>query len=119
MTTVRDCKFLSLQTTDVILRNIVIDCIFSPHHTTSAPVLYAFREALAEIIDEGIDLMKLRHAENAHRLREGLTNIGLELFVENPEQRLPSITSIRIPHGVNIDNVIKCMMDRCVLTYFT
>lgn len=87
---------------------------FSYHHTISAPILYAFREALAQIVDEGLDLYKLRHAENAQRLREGLQNIGLELFVENPQQRLPSITSIRIPHGVNIDNVIKCMMDRFV-----
>lgn len=50
--------------------------------------MYAFREALAQIVDEGLDLYKLRHVENAHRLREGLQNIGLELFVENPEQRM-------------------------------
>lgn len=51
-------------------------------------MIYAFREALAQIVDEGLDLFKLRHVENAHRLREGLQNIGLELFVENPEQRM-------------------------------
>lgn len=50
--------------------------------------MYAFREALAQIVEEGLDLYKLRHVENAHRLREGLQNIGLELFVENPEQRM-------------------------------
>lgn len=88
--------------------------IFSYHHTVSAPVIYAFREALAQIVEEGLDLFKLRHQENAQRLREGLQNIGLELFVENPEQRLPSITSIRIPHGVKIENVLKCMMERYV-----
>lgn len=75
---------------------------------------YAFREALAQIVEEGLDLYKLRHAENAQRLREGLQNIGLELFVENPEQRLPSITSIRIPHGIKMDTVIKCMQERYV-----
>lgn len=85
---------------------------FRLHHTVSAQLLYSFREAVAEIVQEGLDLFKLRHAENAQRLREGLQNIGLELFVENPEQRLPSITSVRIPHAVKIENVIKCMMER-------
>lgn len=84
------------------------------HHTVSAPLLYGLREALAQIIDEGLDLYKLRHAENAQSLREGLQNIGLELFVENPEQRLPTITSVRIPHGVKIEAVIKYMMERFV-----
>lgn len=72
------------------------------------------REALAQIVDEGLDLFKLRHAENAQRLHEGLQNIGLELFVENPDQRLPSITPVRIPHGVKLEAVIKHMMERCV-----
>lgn len=90
--------------------------LFSPHHTTSAPLIYAFREALSEIVEEGLDLFRLRHAETAQRLREGLQNIGLELFVENPEQRSPSITAVRIPHGVKMDNVIKCMMERYEIT---
>lgn len=72
------------------------------------------REALAQIVDEGLDLYKLRHIENAQRLHEGLQNIGLELLVENPEQRLPTITAIRIPHGVKLDSVMKHMMERFV-----
>lgn len=80
----------------------------------SAPLLYGFREALAQIVDEGLDLFKLRHTENAQRLREGLQNIGLELFVENPEQRLTSITAVRIPHGVKLETVTKHMMERFV-----
>lgn len=72
------------------------------------------REALAQIVDEGLDLYKLRHAENAQRLHEGIQNIGLELFVENPEQRLPTITAVRIPHGVKLEGVLKHMMERFV-----
>lgn len=88
--------------------------MISGHHTVSAPILYGMREALAQIVDEGLDLYKLRHVENAQRLHEGLQNIGLELLVENPEQRLPTITAIRIPHGVKLDVVIKHMMERFV-----
>lgn len=74
--------------------------------------MYSLREALAEIVEQGLDLFKDRHKDNALRLQEGLQNIGLELFVREPSQRLPSITSVRIPHGVKMDNVIKYMLER-------
>lgn len=51
-------------------------------------MLYAFRESLAEIVEQGLDVFKQRHADNAQRLQEGLQNIGLELFVREPAQRL-------------------------------
>lgn len=70
------------------------------------------REAIAEIIEEGLDLFKLRHIDCANRLYEGLQNIGLELFVEKPEHRLSSITSIRIPHGVKFEKISAYMMER-------
>lgn len=75
-------------------------------------LLYGLREALAEIIDEGIESFRDRHTDNAQRLYEGLQNIGLELFVDNPEERLPSITSIRIPHGVNWPKVQNYLNER-------
>lgn len=105
--------------TEFLISKYELEIFLSSHHTMSAPLMYAFREALAQIVEEGLDLYKLRHVENAHKLREGLQNIGLELFVENPEQRLPSITSIRIPHGIKIENVIKCMLDRFVCILLT
>lgn len=82
------------------------------HHTISVPVLYGFREAIAEIIEQSLEGFQERHSDNAQRLYEGLLNIGLELFVEKPEDRLPSITSIRIPHGVKLDAVLKYLLDR-------
>lgn len=82
------------------------------HHTISVPVLYGFREAIAEIIEQTLEGFQDRHADNARTLYEGLLNIGLELFVEKPEQRLATITSIRIPHGVKLDAVLKYLLDR-------
>lgn len=84
----------------------------SAHHTISAVTLYGLREALADIIEQGIDNFRDRHTDNAQRLYEGLQNIGLELFVQNPEERLKTITAIRIPHGVNWSKVSSYIEER-------
>lgn len=108
---VHDCKYFK-NNFKIITNQKNKNIFFSAHHTICAQSLYAFRETIAEIIEQGYDLFKQRHIDNVHRLHEGLQNIGLELFVEKPEQRLPTITSIRIPHGINIENVMKYMMER-------
>lgn len=77
-------------------------------------MLYGLREAIAEIIEQTLEGFQERHADNAQRLYEGLLNIGLELYVERSDERLPTITSVRIPHGVKLEQVKKYLMDRCV-----
>lgn len=88
--------------------------VFSAHHTISVPALYGLREAIAEIIEQTLEGFQERHADNAQRLYEGLLNIGLELYVERPQERMPSITSVRIPHGVKMEPVLKYLIDRYV-----
>ena len=36
--------------------------------------------------------------------------MGLELFVENPEDRLPTVTTVKVPEGVNWKDVASHMM---------
>lgn len=86
--------------------------MFSPHHSISSVSLYSLREAIADIIDQGLEIFRDRHTDNAERLQEGLVNIGLELFVESPENRLPTITAVRIPHGVNWPKVSAYLEER-------
>jgi len=83
-----------------------------PHHTISAPILYGLREALADIIEQGTEGFRQKHLDNFQYLCEGLQAIGLELFVEKPEERLPTITSVRIPHGVKWPVVSDYLMQR-------
>lgn len=74
--------------------------------------LYGIRESLADIIEQGLDNFRDRHNDSAQRLYDGLQNIGLQLFVENPETRLPTITSVRIPDGVNWPKVSSYLIER-------
>lgn len=74
--------------------------------------MYGLREALAEICEQGLEAFRDRHYENSIRLQKGLQQLGLELFVKKPEERLPTITAVRIPYGVNWNKVSDYLLER-------
>jgi len=71
------------------------------HHTPPISMIYALREALAIVEEEGLPSRFERHARNARALQAGLEALGLELFVKDPAHRLPSLTTALVPEGVN------------------
>lgn len=70
------------------------------HHTTPILMMYAFREALRMMLEEGMEKRWERHARNAASLRAGLEALGLELFADEG-YRLNPLTTIAIPGGVD------------------
>ena len=70
------------------------------HHTAPVTMIYALHEALALIAEEGLENRLKRHQKNAGALRAGLEAIGIMLHAEDGH-RLNSLTSIRIPIGVD------------------
>ena len=70
------------------------------HHTAPISSNYALYEALRIVAEEGLEARWRRHQENARMLWEGVEAIGLELHVP-AEYRLPSLTTIRVPAGVD------------------
>lgn len=71
------------------------------HHTPPIPLIYGMREALRIVFEEGLEARWERHRQNQHALIAGLEAMGLELFVKNPADRLPTVTGVLIPAGVN------------------
>jgi (S)-ureidoglycine-glyoxylate aminotransferase len=72
------------------------------HHTAPTTMVYGLREALRAIQDEGLAARFARHRLHGDALRAGLTAMGLTLFgAEPPERRLPFITPLLIPDGVD------------------
>ncbi len=70
------------------------------HHTAPISMIYALREALRLVEEEGLERRWQRHRRNAQWLWAALEDMGLELFV--PEEiRLPTLTTVRVPEGVN------------------
>ncbi|NLC62526.1 MAG: alanine--glyoxylate aminotransferase family protein, partial [Thermoanaerobacterales bacterium] len=70
------------------------------HHTAPINMIYALREALRIIREEGIDNRILRHKINAKALIAGLEAGGLEMIVKK-QYRLPTLTTVRIPENVD------------------
>ncbi|MFB2922326.1 alanine--glyoxylate aminotransferase family protein [Aerosakkonema funiforme] len=70
------------------------------HHTAPINLYYALREALRLIAEEGLENCWQRHQKNAEYLWQGLEDLGLTLHVPR-EFRLPTLTTVRIPEGVD------------------
>jgi alanine-glyoxylate transaminase/serine-glyoxylate transaminase/serine-pyruvate transaminase len=71
------------------------------HHTISSTLVYALREGLRLVVEEGLDARWERHRTNAEMLWDGLEAMGLVLHVPDPERRIPSLTTVRVPEGVD------------------
>merc|ERR1719336_1777746 len=71
------------------------------HHTGPVNAMYALREGLAVVAEEGLENCWRRHRLCADHLHSGLASLGLELFVPEAAARLPTVTTIKVPEGVN------------------
>jgi alanine-glyoxylate transaminase / serine-glyoxylate transaminase / serine-pyruvate transaminase len=81
------------------------------HHTPPITLIYALREALRAVLEEGLEARWERHRENQQALIAGLEAMGLELFVSNPADRLVTVTAINIPAGIEDGKVRKQLLD--------
>jgi len=79
------------------------------HHTAPISLYYGLREALRLIAEEGIADCWQRHQQNAEYLWQGLEDLGLSLHVER-EYRLPTLTTVRIPDGVDGKDVARRLL---------
>ena len=70
------------------------------HHTAPITANYALYEGLRLVAEEGLENRWRRHRKNAELLWEGLKDLDLSLHVP-PEHRLPTLTTVRIPEGVD------------------
>jgi alanine-glyoxylate transaminase / serine-glyoxylate transaminase / serine-pyruvate transaminase len=71
------------------------------HHTPPISLIFALREAMRLVMEEGLEVRWERHRMNQHALITGLEAMGLELFVKNPADRLPTVTAVTIPGGID------------------
>lgn len=71
------------------------------HHTVPISAMYAMREALRIILEEGLENRFDRHQKNHELLHEALESLGFEFLVEK-QYRLPMLNAVRIPEGVKM-----------------
>src|SRR5499427_9187417 len=71
------------------------------HHTPPISLIFALREAMRLVLEEGLEARWERHRVNQLALIAGLEAMGLKLLVEKPADRLPTVTAVMIPGGVD------------------
>lgn len=80
------------------------------HHTAPINMNYALREALRIVAEEGLQERWDRHQRNAEMLWEGLAELNLQCHVAR-EIRLPTLTTVKIPDGVDGKAVSKKLLE--------
>lgn len=76
----------------------------SYHHTAPISNVYALREALRLVAEEGIEARWARHRHVAGALKAGLNGMGLEMLADDAWW-LPSLNAVRVPEGVDAKRV--------------
>lgn len=75
------------------------------HHTAPVSAMFAMREALRIVLEEGLENRFKRHNDNHLRLKEGLESLGFK-FLVTEGYRLPMLNSVILPDGVD-DAVVR------------
>ncbi|MBX0322067.1 alanine--glyoxylate aminotransferase family protein [Halomicroarcula sp. F13] len=80
------------------------------HHTAPITNVYALREALRLVAEEGIEERWARHRSVASALKTGVEAMGLEMNAPDAYW-LPSLNTVRVPDGVDDGAVIEYLLD--------
>ncbi|MBP2634546.1 MAG: Serine--pyruvate transaminase [Firmicutes bacterium] len=79
------------------------------HHTEATSMLYALREGLRIVLEEGLEARFARHKMHETALIQGIQAMGLKLYGD-PKCKLPVVTAITIPEGVDGEAVRKMLL---------
>ncbi len=79
------------------------------HHTAPITMIYAIREGLRIVHEEGLQVRWDRHLRNHRALKTGLIGLGLEYSAVEGHQ-LPQLNAVRIPAGIDDLSVRKMLL---------
>ena len=82
------------------------------HQTGMINMIYALREALLEIQEEGLEPRYARHRRNQQALLAGMAAMGIAPLVKEADWRLPSLTTAMVPEGADDAAVRNGLLDR-------
>jgi alanine-glyoxylate transaminase / serine-glyoxylate transaminase / serine-pyruvate transaminase len=81
------------------------------HHTAPVAMVVSLHAGLTRIMEEGLEDVWARHQAAGKQLQDGLQDMGLELFAQEG-YRLPELTTVRVPDGVDSAAVRTRLLDR-------
>lgn len=81
------------------------------HHTEATNMIYGLHEGLRSIINEGMENVFARHAQNDEAIVAGIKAMGLG-FYGDLETKMPTVTPIMIPEDVDGEAVRELLLDQ-------
>lgn len=72
-------------------------------YTPATNLLYGLREAVAMMLEEGLDNVFARHQRLAAATRAAVEAWGLEVLCQNPDEYSPVLTAVMMPEGKGAD----------------
>jgi len=81
------------------------------HHTAPINLNYALREALRMVAEEGLLQRWQRHQQSAEQFWNGLDGVGLSCYIEDGSIRLPTLTTVSVPDGVDAKAVARRLLN--------
>lgn len=79
------------------------------HHTAPINMVYALREALELVAEEGLEARWARHARAHEALRRALGTLGFERLAPDGEQLHP-LLAVRVPEGIDEAAVRRALL---------
>jgi alanine-glyoxylate transaminase/serine-glyoxylate transaminase/serine-pyruvate transaminase len=81
-------------------------------YTPATNLLYGLREAIAMLLEEGLDNVFARHLKLAAATRAAVDHWGLEVLCQEPKDYSPVLTAVLMPPGYDADQYRKVVLDK-------
>ncbi|MBI1394487.1 MAG: aminotransferase class V-fold PLP-dependent enzyme [Betaproteobacteria bacterium] len=88
-------------------------------YTPATNLLYGLREALAMLMEEGLEHVFARHDRHAEATRRAVRAWGLEVLCADPEEYSSSLTAVMLPDGHDADRVRALILEHFDLSLGT
>jgi len=81
-------------------------------YTPNWHALAALNRAVKRVLDEGLEAVWQRHRVTAERCREGVRQLGLQLYPRSEEISSPTVTAVKVPEGIAWDELDRALRRR-------
>jgi alanine-glyoxylate transaminase/serine-glyoxylate transaminase/serine-pyruvate transaminase len=81
-------------------------------YTPATNLLYALKEAITMLHEEGLDNVFARHRRHAAATRAAVQAWGLEVLCRNPAEASPVVTAVLMPEGHDADRFRQVVLER-------
>lgn len=80
-------------------------------YTPATNLLYGLSEAIAMLLEEGLENVFARHARHGSATRAAVAAWGLEIVCRNPDEFSGSLTAVLVPDGHSADALRQTILD--------